>query len=1052
MAPLINGMIRSCGNSLENKKCIFRVADMDDDDDSGLLDFIGDPQALNYFLHGSGCKSAGEELTNADFSASNSNSIFANISLTDSKSSIKSVQSLAEDESAEGLQLSNNIQFFEDELESSSIQDLSEDILQKSLQEANITEQILAEEAYLDASVGTSQQFTNVLPHAHSSASFSQATNAAGYSGQTLHPIGVTHVPVVPQQVGASFASNTVGVQHGFMQHVGIIPSQHIPTSSHSGSGQIHLIGSINNQSPVMTINNLDGSQIILKSGQQAPPSSTSGGVLVQSHTPNGSTMFTSPNVSPAGQQVTVPFNSGNFQTSLPVHNIIIHRGPAPNTIKGPVNIQPKPMQVGQQMSYSVSNLGIHHHRHQGVHCGPGNSAQSPVMGQQIPVTHQRSHKASSQQSGSSIVIHSPLGEAHAHHNQYLIPTGLSINSSSLQHIQAINTQFVQTQLGTHQIPTEHIMLSRNTGGMVRPSQHYPGQMLHSPGNAVQLVSSQTFSNSGGHVILNQGPSQIVGGQVAQVSPTLLHLSPGQGNKAQGGSTSSGCSNMTTTSRFTVMNPGTALQSMGPSFQSSGSGDNYGEHQNDRQHPVVNETHLPGSNAKSNSMFCSKQSFSCSQNHLSAGSLMKNQEGQSNISDHSPGSKHLHHHLSLSKEAFMGLQTAEVEGLPGVLKRPATKQLTREALFLQHLRKDQERSLQPDRRRFQSLDNAYQSLFPYHVFQGSLPTEEHMQQVDNEFECAATHLLKKTQAMLNKYRLLLMEDAMRITPSAEIVMLDRMFNQEERALLTCEKRMAVVDPDGYLSEFCCINKFQESFSEQKDLSSPDADADPTLSDACPTVDDSEDEKTSVDKVDDTPLSVPKNNSASHKPSVPSEEKDSLKTDSELKNTTLLPQKQLFVSLYKLKRKYTECSSDPDASCETSKKTDPVANSPMTIPSSGSDKEAGDVEHLQGRVAGPSQDSTCKPRDVTVSPGKTPKTSATSETVKATVRNVLELKLSAKHFKSDTSSSNSAELQFVKPPSATMEENCGDKPISDAREGAAETDSVLEAAVNSILEC
>ncbi|KAM3930039.1 BRD4-interacting chromatin-remodeling complex-associated protein-like isoform 1-T3 [Leptodactylus fuscus] len=1032
---------------------------MDDDDDSGLLDIIGDPQALNYFLHGSGCKSGSEELTNTDFSASNSNSIFANTNLTDSKSSIKSVQSLSEEESAEGLQLSNNIQFFEDELESSSIPDLSEDILQKSLQEANITEQILAEEAYLDASVGSSQQFTNLPSHAHSSASLTQATNAASYSGQTLHPIGVTHVPVVPQQVGASFASNTVGVQHGFMH----IPSQHIPTSSHSGSGQIHLISSINNQSPVMTINNLDGSQIILKSGQQAPPTSTSGGVLVQGHTPNGSTMFASPNVSPAGQQVTIPFNSGNFQTSLPVHNIIIHRGPAPNTIKGPVNIQPKPMQVGQQMSYSVSNLGIHHHRHQGAHCGPGNSAQSTALGQQIPVTHQRSHKASSQQSGSSIVIHSPLGDAHSHHNQFLIPAGLSINSSSLQHIQAINTQFVQTQpshLGPHQVPAEHIMLSRGSGGMVRPSQHYPGQMLHSPGAAVQLVSSQTFSSPGGQVILNQGPSQMVGGQVAQVSPTLLHLSPGQGNKAQGGSTSSGCSNMSTTNRFTVVNPGAVLQGAGPSFQSSGSGDNYAEQQNDRHHPVVNETHLPGYNAKSNSMFCSntnsKQPFSCSQsqkkilNHHSVGSLMKNQEGQSNPADHSAGSKHLHHHLSLSKEALLALQNTEVEGRPGLLKRPATKQLTKEALFLQHLRKVQERSLLPDRSRFQTFDNACERLLPYHVFQGSLPTEDDLQQVDNEFESAATHLLKKTQAMLNKYRLLLFEDAMRITPSAEMVMLDRMFNQEERAMLTREKRMALVDPDGYLQEFCCINKFVEGSSDEKVPSSQDTDtdADPTLSDTSPTVDDSK--ETIVGNVHDTPLSVPKNNSASHKPNDTSKDKERLNTDSKLKNTSLLPQKQLFVSLYKLKRKYTECSSDLDVSCKTSKKPDPVANAPMTIPVSN--KEMGDVEHLQGKVAGPSQDSACKPSDVAMSPGKPCKTSTPSETVKATVRNVLELKLSAKHFKSDTSSSNSTELQYVKASSPTLEENCPDKPISDAREGAAETDSVLEAAVNSILEC
>lgn len=34
----------------------------------------------------------------------------------------------------------------------------------------------------------------------------------------------------------------------------------------------------------------------------------------------------------------------------------------------------------------------------------------------------------------------------------------------------------------------------------------------------------------------------------------------------------------------------------------------------------------------------------------------------------------------------------------------------------------------------------------------------------------------------------------RINPSAEMVMIDRMFNQEERASLTRDKRLALVDP------------------------------------------------------------------------------------------------------------------------------------------------------------------------------------------------------------------------------------------------------------------
>ncbi|XP_075060277.1 BRD4-interacting chromatin-remodeling complex-associated protein-like isoform X2 [Mixophyes fleayi] len=1178
---------------------------MDDDDDSGLLDFIGDHQALNYFLHGSDNKT-----------------------LADAKSSIKGVQSLVEEESSDRLQLSNSIQFFEDALDSSPIPDLSEDILQKSLQEANITEQILAEEAYLDASIGSSQQFANVPLHSHSSASFTQATSAPTYSGQTLHPIGV---PVVPHQVGAPFASNTVGPQHGFMQHVGIIPSQHMPNSNQNSSGQIHLIGSINNQSPMMTINNLDGSQIILKSGQQAP-ANASGGLLMQRQTPNGNAMFGSPNASPGGHPVTVPFNSGNFQTSLPVHNIIIHRGPAPNASKAPINIQPKPVQVGQPTSYNVNHLGMHHHRQQGVHFVPANSTQSSPMGQKMPGNHQGPHKPSSQQSGG-IVIHSPLGHQHGHPNQFLIPTGLSVNSSSVQHIQTINNQLVQGQpshLGPHQVPADHVMLNRNTAPMVRPSQQYPGQMLNNSGTAVQLVSGQAFTGAGGQVIFNHGPSQIVGGQMTQLSPTLLHLSPGQGNTAQGrssmSSTPSGCQNMSTANRFTVLSSGTMLQSMGPSFQSPGGGENYiAEQQQNRPHSAVNESHLPASSAMSNNMFCpntgSQQSFSCNQgqnkmlNHLSPVSSLKNQQRQTHVPDHNSGNKHLQHHL-LSQEALMGsqLQNAEprpvppsplapsttnsqkpaelvlpnpalefptfgahvlknctlyclnckmqvsyqslqgrkharhdvqplgimqtpfksnyhckrepflkpilalpyqlapyttnnqtiactafvppnparkfptcadhelkncrtqvnnqsmqegkhaehevkalgimqkqheVEGYPGGLKRPAVKQLTKEALIAQQLHKDQERSVLPDKTKFQSLDDAAQRLLPYHVFQGSLPTEEDLQKVDNEFESTATHLLKKTQAMLNKYRLLLMEDAMRINPSAEMVMLDRMFNQEERAGLTREKRMSVVDPDGYLAEFCCATQFQEVSSDVKPLSNHNADADPTL--ACPLANVSEDKTDLRSPKHDKPCLVPNNNLSSHKRKNPSDEIDSLNRDSTSINLSLSPCQQL-TSIYRLKGKYSECSSDPDASCRTSKGTDAIVDAQLPIPVSGSNKDRGDVGRPQSKTPGPSLETAGQRTDTAASPEKHCKSLARSKTVKATVRNVVELKLSAKRLKSEVATSNSAELEFVKRSAAGSEDNCGVRQGPEAREGAAETDSVLEAAVNSILEC
>ncbi|KAM5165380.1 BRD4-interacting chromatin-remodeling complex-associated protein-like [Mantella aurantiaca] len=1019
---------------------------MDDDDDAGLLDFIGDAQALNYYLHGSGDKSVDDELANADFS-SNSNSIFA--SLADIKSSAKTTHSPEEEESKDGMELSTNIQYYEDDLEPSPMPDLTEDILQKSLQEANITEQILAEEAYLDASIesGQHQQFSNVPFHAHSTGSFTQASTDSSYSGQTLHPIGVTHVPVVPQQLGASFAGNTVGVQHGFMQHVGIIPGQQMPNSGHGSSGQIHVIGSINSQSPVMTINNLDGSQIILKSGQQVPPNA-SGGLVLQRQTPNGSAIFGSPNSSPAG-----PFGSGNFQASLPVHNIIIHRGLAPNCNKAPINIQPKPMQVGQQAPYNISHAGVqHHHGHQGIPFVT--ASQNSPMSQQMSANQQQSRKPSSQQpGGGSIVIHSPVGQQHCHPNQFIIPAGLSLNNNSLQQIQAINSQLVQTQqshMGSQQVPAEHMLMSRNSTGMVRPSQQYQGQMLHSPGTAVQIVPGQSFTSSGGQVILNHGPSQSVGGQMAQISPTLLHLSPGQSTSALGrsgiSSPPSGCPNMPSGNRFTIVSSGAGLQRTGAGFP-RGADSYITEQEQNRAQAAMNEAHLQSSSTKSSSSLspkaASQQAFSLNQNpktlanSLSPISSLKNQERQSHthmtsLTEPNSGIKPIQHHLSQ-------LQNSKVEGHHRGLKRMSTKQLTKETLILQQVHRDQEHSLDPNKSPFQSLGDAVHRLLPYHVFQGSLPTNDELQKVDNEFEAMATHLLKKTQAMLNKYRLLLMEDAKRITPSAEMVMLDRIFNQEERAALTRDKRTALVDPDGYLTEFCCYNKFYEDPLEENQLSNHDLEADPTSGDSSPRDSNTEDQTgSSSPRIPDTPLLVPTDSLTEPKCKDSPEEIEGLKTDANFS-----PTKQLIVNLCKLKGKYTSCPSDTFTSCKASKERVAIHCAPKPIPDSGS-KSDSDAEGPQCKSAGHSPETTGKQTNTMVNS----KSIMNSETVKATVRNVLELKLSAKHLKSEVSGSGSTETELLK----CSEDQGTDKPVSHTREGAADTDSVLEAAVNSILDC
>lgn len=152
--------------------------------------------------------------------------------------------------------------------------------------------------------------------------------------------------------------------------------------------------------------------------------------------------------------------------------------------------------------------------------------------------------------------------------------------------------------------------------------------------------------------------------------------------------------------------------------------------------------------------------------------------------------------------------------------RPASQPLTRGEMILQQVRKDHTRVQNPDRRHFSSFNDALQNLLPYHVFEGTPSTEDEFSQVDEEFEAVSTQVLMRTQSMVNKYRRLLLVEAERSSPSSEIVMIHRTFNQEERGNLTQDKRMVLVDPDTFLEEFCCGMKsklFQEPSSSQPPL-------------------------------------------------------------------------------------------------------------------------------------------------------------------------------------------------------------------------------------------
>ncbi|KAI2658324.1 BRD4-interacting chromatin-remodeling complex-associated protein-like [Labeo rohita] len=673
---------------------------MDDEDDRRLLDFIGDVQALNEYLHGSNSKSIGEDdVTNAAFGSASS---FFTSDTGGSNEGLKDDHNhLGEFGEAGGaeLQLASSLPFIEDDLDSETSpdgvdlggEDQPFDILQKSLLEADITEQTLAQEALLDSQ-------PSLIPTA---TAFPQQLVSGGFGG--IAGPGVVAPLAQPQ---------------AFIQQVPQLPLPNGP------AGHIQVVGSFNGSaSSMMTINSL----VTNNSGQ--------------------GTMF----APSAAGQVSMSFNKG----TIPVQNIIIQRGPMQQTLVRP--IQPKPLQTGGQTVYNISNIGLQPSTTTTANLvsSPYTASGSPQSAQQVKVVNP----------ASSIVMHSPLGQqaqpqsqSNLPQGQFLLPTSISLTPGTTVHgFQAVNGQVLQTntQLGdpsSMSTTTYSILTNQNT--------------------TVQLIAGQNFS-AGGQLIVNQG--LVAGGQIGQASPTpVVQVSqrPGTTAKVWTASASPSPTPVQTSQasgHLTMVNSGV----QGPQVC--------------QQLSVTPGQHLLMPVAQNVPATSGIQEFQVSLNQDNTTATQRGQTQLVNL---------------LGTKAVKTLTPASQE-LPLTPKRPATQQLTRGEMVLQQLRRDHSGVMSSARTPFTSFNDVIDRILPYHVFQGSPPQDEDFAKVDEEFEAVAIQVLNRTQAMVNKYRRLLMVEAERSSPSSEMVMIDRTFNQEERGNLTQDKRMVLVDPDGFMEDFCC---------------------------------------------------------------------------------------------------------------------------------------------------------------------------------------------------------------------------------------------------------
>ncbi|KAL6479167.1 hypothetical protein MHYP_G00126000 [Metynnis hypsauchen] len=154
---------------------------------------------------------------------------------------------------------------------------------------------------------------------------------------------------------------------------------------------------------------------------------------------------------------------------------------------------------------------------------------------------------------------------------------------------------------------------------------------------------------------------------------------------------------------------------------------------------------------------------------------------------------------------------APVQTQTASLKRPFSMEPSKEARMLEQLRKLQGSVLHPDYSSpFRSFEDTLHRLLPYHLYQGMAPSPQDYRKVDDEFENVSCQLLKRTQAMLDKYRHLLFEESRRLGPSAEMVMIDRMFIQEEKIALNQDRILAKEKPEEFVANSCLLSRTADS--------------------------------------------------------------------------------------------------------------------------------------------------------------------------------------------------------------------------------------------------
>ncbi|KAI8497195.1 GLTSCR protein [Branchiostoma belcheri] len=131
------------------------------------------------------------------------------------------------------------------------------------------------------------------------------------------------------------------------------------------------------------------------------------------------------------------------------------------------------------------------------------------------------------------------------------------------------------------------------------------------------------------------------------------------------------------------------------------------------------------------------------------------------------------------------------------IKRPAPQPLSKTDLIKNKGKLDQQGCLKPDYKTpFRNKEDAIKRLLPFHIHMTRDIEDKEIDKAEVMLETVSQSLVEKYHKMRDKYHHLLLQESMRTDPSAEMVMLWRIFVHEEKSALAQEKKLAVEGADG----------------------------------------------------------------------------------------------------------------------------------------------------------------------------------------------------------------------------------------------------------------